>query len=75
MSNSFDVGDLVSLNEQPDAAVFRVVDIGTLTVALVDQYLDLRGLGARTQWVDISLPRRASDEQIANMHRDIASNE
>ena len=69
MPKKLQVGDLVSLNKQPDGAVFKVRQIDGFTVGLVDaSHLHLKGVPQPAmQWTDTSLVHPATAPQLKNL--------
>lgn len=66
MKSDISVGDLVCLRNGKDAAIFRVVDISGFNIGLNDVTIKDKQV---TQYIDKSVVRRATKEQIRNSQR------
>jgi hypothetical protein len=64
MKKSPKVYDAVCMNGNPDAVVYRVVDVDGFNVGLIDATLDRNE--QRVQWTDRSLMEPATRQQLQN---------
>lgn len=61
--------DLVVMNHEADATLYRVNEQGVREVGLVDATIEDKHPNQRIQWVDVSLLRNPTGEQLTEFKR------
>ena len=60
------LGELVVVNNLPDATLYRVVGLeGKFGVGLIDSTIEKKVPNQSTQWIDISCLRKPTKQQMA----------
>ena len=61
------VGQLVVVNNLPDATLYRVVEkVGKFGVGVVDDEMTSKGYSVATQYCDISILQKPTQRQLEN---------
>ena len=66
MKNLPKIGELVVVNDLPDATLYRVVEThGKFHVGLIDSTIEDKYPNQKVQWIDVDCLQRPSKQQLA----------
>ena len=64
------VGQLVVVNDLPDATLYRVVELsGKFNVGLIDSGIEKKYPNQRVQWIDKSCLQNPTDKQLEQLNQ------
>ena len=62
------IGDLVVVNNFPDATLYRVVEIvGKFGLGVVDDAMQRKGFSVATQYCDVSIVQKPTKNQLTSV--------